>query len=68
MKAACYFHVFQSLAVQGMRPSLILKLPDLLPGGLQSCLEAVFGFSVLSASCPLSFYHFFTPGDHEEKK
>lgn len=41
MKAACYFCVFQSLISWRMRPSLILNLPNLLPGRLKSWLEAV---------------------------
>lgn len=35
---------------------------------LQSWLEAVFGFSVLSPGCLLASYHYFIPGDHVKKE
>jgi len=60
MKAACFFLVFQSLASWRMRPSLILNLPNLLPGRLQSWLEAILSFSVLSPGCSPTPHDYFT--------
>lgn len=46
----------------------MLNLQNLLPGRLQSWLEAVLSFSVLSPDCSLASYHYFTLVTVEKRK